>query len=463
MKQDKLTRMGTMPIGKLLTTMSLPMMLSFLIQALYNIVDSMFVAQISENALTAVSLAFPMQQIMIALSVGISVGVSAIWPRYMGEGKKADAAASIHTANMIYLLVSLTFLVLGLFASGPLYRAQTDVQEIADYGKSYLTIIWAFAFGNFFGKYYERLLVSAGHATLSTIALASGAVFNLIFDPLLIFGIGPFPELGIRGAAIATVAGQIFAAILALVLNLRFNEAVRPDLFKLKLRLKLVAAIFRVGMPSMVTLGLNSLTGFLINQILLTYSTTATAVYGVWMKLQNFSHMPIYGMDNCLVPILSYNYGIGKYERVHKTMNTALFSCFIMMIVLSIVLEFIPDVILHLFNASDTMLQMGRVCLRICVASLPFAAMALIFATCNTALDHARYALVINGLRQFALLIGAFYLLSLLFPSQLEYVWLAVLITELVTFVVALLLNRKFRKDLRQAEAERMAAEQAQA
>ena len=212
-KNDRMAMMAELPVHEVLITMSLPMMISFFIQAMYNIVDSMFVARISESALTAVSLAFPMQQIVTAIAVGTSTGVSAVWSRYMGKGEKDRASAAIRTMTAMSLMFAAVFILLGIFASGPLYRAQTDVTEIAEMGATYLMINWVLSCGSIFSKYYERLLVSSGRATLSMMTMLCGAVFNLIFDPLLIFGIGPFPRLGIAGAALATVGGQIFSAV----------------------------------------------------------------------------------------------------------------------------------------------------------------------------------------------------------------------------------------------------------
>ena len=439
--------MAELPVHEVLLKMSLPMMISFFIQAMYNIVDSMFVARISENALTAVSLAFPMQQIVTAIAVGSATGVSAVWSRYMGMGEKEKASATIRTMTGMSLLFTLIFFLLGVFLSKPLFSYQTDVVDIAEMGTTYLMINWVLSCGSIFGKYYERLLVSAGRATLSMAAMASGAVFNLVFDPLLIFGIGPFPSLGIAGAAYATVGGQIFAAVVAILLNWKYNEAVKYDMLSPALHLQAAVGILRVGLPSMITMGLSSLTSFFINQILLVYSTTATAVYGVWMKLQNFCYMPTFGLNNGMVPIISYNYGIRRHDRVKKTMNLALWGCAVLMCVLLIIFEIFPGTILTMFSAGEQMREIGMICLRACVISLPFGAVSMILSTSMQALDHSRYAMVINLLRQCVLLIGCFAVISAITHSQ-KLIWFAVPITEIVTFAVSLLLNRRFRKDL---------------
>ena len=446
-KNDRMTMMAELPVHTVLLKMSIPMMISFFIQAMYNIVDSMFVARISESALTAVSLAFPMHQIVTAISVGLSTGVSVVWSRYMGMNEPEKARRSIRTMTGLCLLFTAVFITLGLFASEAILRYQTNAEDIAHMGTIYLSINWCFSCGSIFGKYYERLLVSAGRATLSMAAMTAGAVFNLIFDPLLIFGLGPFPELGIAGAAYATVGGQIMAAVVAVALNRKFNEPVRGDMLLPGFDLRAAKDIFRVGLPSIITMGLSSMTSFFINQILLVYSTTATAVYGVWMKLQNFCYMPTFGLNNGMVPILSYNYGTRRVDRVKQTMRIALLGSASLMCVLAAGLECVPGAILTMFSAGEQMREIGMMCLRMCVATLPLGAVSMILSTSMQALDHSRFSLVINMLRQCVLLIVIFALISALTHSQ-NLLWLAVPATEFVTFSVSMLLNVKFRRDL---------------
>ena len=444
-QNDRMTMMAEAPVHQVLVRMSLPMMISFFIQAMYNIVDSMFVARISEHALTAVSLAFPMQMIVVAISVGMTTGVSAVWARYMGMGRQDKASATIRTMTALCSIVSVLFIVLGIFVTGPLYRFQTDVADIAEMGAVYLTINWVAAFGGIFGKYYERLLVSSGRSILSMISMASGAVFNLIFDPLLIFGIGPFPALGVAGAAYATIGGQILAGIIGIIFNWKHNEPVRHDMLRLAFHADAALDILRVGAPTMLTMGLSSVTNFTINRILGSYSTTAIAVQGIWMKLQNFCYMPAFGLNNGMIPILSYNYGHGRPDRVRKTMNLAIGACAILMTVLLMVFELIPGSILTLFNAGDQMREIGTMCLRACVISLPLGAVSMMLSTSMQALDHSRYALLINLLRQCVLMIASFAVLSALTHSE-KFLWFAVPTTEIITFAVSCLLNRRFRK-----------------
>ena len=448
MNQPAEDRLGTIPVGKLLATMSVPMMISFFIQALYNIVDSIFVAQISENALTAVSLAFPMQQIVNAIAVGLGVGVNACVPRFLAQKDPDRANRTVGNAILLCAAFFLVFLGLGLTSVRGIYALQTDETEIVELGEAYLSVCWSLCLGVFFGQVFEKLLVGCGHPVSAMLCQAGGAVVNLVLDPLLIFGIGFFPALGITGAAVATVTGQIFAALLALLLNLLRNGSVRIRLRYLPPRLSCLKDIFTVGIPTMVTMGLSSVTTFCVNQILLGYSTTATAVYGIWIKVQNFCYMPVYGMNNATVPILSYNYARGYKVRVNRTIRLAVTVCLGYLLVLAAVLECIPVPLLKLFSASDNMLSIGTVALRMCAASLPFGGLALILGSAMQSLRHEKSCLVSNLLRQFVYLIGLFGLLSLL-TGTLSLVWLAVPLSELLSFVTALLLFLRMKKRLR--------------
>ena len=431
MKAMNENKLGSWPIGKLLMNMSLPMMLSFFIQALYNMVDSMFVAQISENALTAVSLAFPMQQIANAIAVGIGVGMSALIPRYMGQNKRKEANQTAHVGIFLNACFALFFLLMGLFFSQSIYQVLTNVNEIVELGTTYLQIVWIVGVGVFFCQYFEKMLVCSGNSLWAMISQASGALFNLIFDPLLIFGIGPFPQLGIAGAAWATVLGQIFASLIGFLFNKTKNPWIDFHLKEICFRKEIAKNIFSIGFPSMITIGLSSATSFCVNLIIITYSTTATAIYGIWLKLQNFCFMPIFGMNNGMIPILSYNYAQNQQDRVRKTSNLAFFTCIALMSFFLIVLEIFPSLFLNLFNASQSMLLFGIPAVRISVFSLPFAAVSLIRTTSMQALNYARYTLVVNILRQFLIIVPAFYILSFIF-KDVSYLWLAIPFTEIV-------------------------------
>ncbi len=441
-------KLGTWPMGKLLLTMAVPMMLSFFIQALYNFVDSMFVARLSENALTAVSLAFPVQSVMSAIGVGTGVGLSAAVPRAIGQGDRKRADRIANTAVFVMICWSLLFLILGLTVSRGFYRLQTDVPEIVEAGTTYLRICWGACFGLFFGMLFEKLLVSTGYATLAMIAQSAGAVFNIIFDPLLIFGLGPFPRMGIAGAATATVLGQILGAAVALLLNLKKNTDIRFTLQDiLHPDMGCIRQIYSIGFPSMVTIGLSSLTGFCINIVLLTYTTTAAAVYGIWLKLLNFCFMPAFGMNNAMVPILSFNYGKGDRQRVKTAIRLAVTVILSFMLVLTVILELVPTGLLRMFSASDHMMSIGVTALRICCISLVFGAMNVILTSTMQAMDHSRYTLIINVLRQFGILVPAFYVLSFL-THDLNMVWFAVPLSEIISAVLTLIFYRKMDRDI---------------
>ncbi len=447
-KGSKENKLGTMPVGPLLISMAVPMMLSFFIQALYNIVDSMFVARISEEALASVSLAFPMQQIMNAIGIGTGVGISASIPRLIGQKKKDEADSIANTGIFLCLCYAAVFIFLGFTFAHRFYLMQTDVEEIIRSGTIYLSIVWILCPGAFFGNLFEKMLTSTGSASLAMISMASGAIFNIIFDPLLIFGIGPFPEMGIAGAALATVLGQILAAIIALAFNLKRNTWITISASGITHpRLASVKQIYRVGFPSMITIGLSSISSFVINQILLTYSTTATAVYGIWLKLQNFCFMPAFGMNNGMVPILSFNYGTGRYERVWGTIRYALSAIVILMIILTCVFEVFPGALLKMFNASEGLMSIGLPAIRFCTVSLVFGGVCVILTSAMQALSHAGYTLIVNILRGLVLPCSAFFVISILF-HRADLLFIAVPLADITACVISVFLYLRMKKEL---------------
>lgn len=436
--QDKL---GTMPIGRLLVTMSVPMMISMFVQALYNMVDSMFVAQLSENALTAVSLTFPLQNIMNAVAVGTGVGVSAMVSRSLGEGdcERADRAANVQVLlSAVYAVLSA---VVGVLFSRSFFAHQTDVKEIIEYGHDYMLIVCTVSVGMFYGQNFEKLLVATGNSAPSMVSQAVGAVVNIIFDPLLIFGLGPFPALGVAGAAWATVLGQIVSALLALFFNLRCNRATRFRLRSMAPDLPTLHGIFAVGLPSMLTIGLSSAMSYLMNQIFLGFSTTAAAVFGIWIKMQSFGFMPVFGMNNGTIAIYSYNYGAKHFDRVRATLRLALAVGIGVTAAWALMYELLPVTMLRLFNASDYMFSIGVTALRLCSASLPLGACCVIFSSAFQSLGHARYTLFINVMRQLVIQVIAAWLLSL--SGRLELVWLAPLTAEGLSAVLSVCLSRR--------------------
>lgn len=438
-------KLGTMPIGRLLMVMSIPMMISFFIQALYNVVDSIFVAQISENALTAVSIAFPMQNIITAIGVGTGVGVNALVPRYLGQQRQRDAEKIANVAVFLSVCYCVIFVLVGLFVVGPYYRMQTDVTEIVEDGIAYLSVVCVVSFGAFFGQNFEKLLVATGHTVCSMISQATGAVFNIIFDPLLIFGIGPFPEMGVTGAAVATVLGQIVAAIVAFLMAMKKQNSVRLHLQAMLPDGRSLKEIYSVGIPSIITVGLGSAMSFCMNQILLGFSTTATAAFGIWLKLQNFAFMPVFGLNNGTIPMISYNYGAGKMDRVHKTIHLALAVALILMCLLLVIFELCPTQLLELFSATENMFAIGTVALRLTCLSLPFGATAVILSSSFQSLGRSRYTLVVNLCRQLIFMVPIAWLLSL--TGRLEMVWASVAVAEFLSMILAIVLRRKMVRD----------------
>ena len=440
-------KMGTMPIGRLLISMSLPMMISMFIQAFYNVVDSMFVAMISEDALTAVSLSFPLQNVIIAIAVGTGVGINALIPRHLGSGnpERAERAANVGIfLNACYCVI---FIIFGLTMSRAFFQMQTNETDIINYGTTYFSIVCIFSFGAFFGQYFEKLLVASGYSTLSMISQATGAIINIIFDPLLIFGIGPFPEMGVAGAAIATVFGQTVAAFVAFWFNLRKNRSVKFHFRQMSPNSRVIKDIYAVGIPSMITIGLGSAMTFLMNQILLAYSTTATAIFGIWIKLQSFGYMALYGMNNGTIPILSYNRSAGKPERVRKIIRLAFGTSIVISLAVMTVAEIIPEQLLTLFSASDNMMSIGITALRIFSISFPFGGCCIILSSSFQALGRARYTLAVNLCRQILFIVPIAGLLSVII-GDLTAIWFAVPATECLSLILASLFFRRISKEL---------------
>ncbi|MBR5490668.1 MAG: MATE family efflux transporter [Oscillospiraceae bacterium] len=442
--------LGSMPIVPLLIKMSVPMMISMFVQAMYNIVDSMFVARISEDALTAVSLAFPIQMTMNAIAVGTGVGINACVSRFLGKGDHKSACKAANVQIFLSACYTLAFMILGIFFVRSFFLAQTDIESIVDGGVAYLRMICLLSVGSFFAQNFEKLLVSLGRSAESMISQISGAVFNIIFDWLLIFGIGPFPEMGIRGAALATVLGQMLSAVIALYYVLRSDSGIRFRLKEMLPTKAIVGGIYSVGIPSMITISLNSVMSFALNQILLTFSTTAAAVLGVWMKLHSFGFMPVFGMNNGTIAIFSYNYGAGKIDRVRKTLKLALIVGFIVSLAVMIIYEFIPVTLMKLFDASPAMLEIGIPAVRICAVTLPIGALAVIYSSCFQSLGRPHYSLFVNLCRQVIFMLPFAWLLSL--TGVLQNVWIALPIGEAISLLCALYLNTKIKKLMAEKE-----------
>lgn len=426
--------MGVMPVNQLLISMSLPMVMSMLVQALYNVVDSIFVSRINENALTAVSLAFPIQSLMIAVAAGTCVGINAVLSRSLGEKDYDKVNKSACNGIIIMALSYLLFLLIGIFGAGFFYRSQTQDAEIVQFGIDYLTVICSCSFGIFAQFTFEKLLQATGKTFYTMITQGAGALINIILDPVLIFGLGGLPKMGVKGAAVATVIGQVIAGLLAFYFNHKKNEEVKLRKKDMRLNGDIVKQIYVIGIPSMIMQAIGSVMTYGMNRILLTFSSTAAAVFGVYFKLQSFVFMPVFGMNNGLVPILAYNYGAGKKDRFIKTVKLGIMYAVIIMLLGLAVLNIIPATLLKLFDASEAMIAIGVPALRTISISFLFAGFGIICSTVFQALGNAVYSMIVSIARQLAVLLPAAYLLSL--TGSVNNVWWAFPIAEVVSFLV---------------------------
>ena len=433
-------KMGTMPENKLLLSMAVPMMISMLVQALYNIVDSIFVSRICEDALTAVSMAFPWQNIIISIAVGFGVGINALLSRALGQ-KNAErvnqvAVNGLLLAGLSYLLV----LVAGLIGIRAYMRTQTDIETIVNYGITYLNICILCSFGVFVEITFERFLQATGRTVYSMITQLTGAITNIILDPILIFGLLGFPKLGIAGAAWATVIGQCVGAVVAVMLNHFKNPEVHLRLRHIRPNGRLMGEITAISIPSIIMSCISSLTCFVMNMILIAYSSTAVAVFGVYFKLQSFVFMPVFGLNNGMVPIIAYNYGAQKPERIHKTIRLGMVYAVAIMMIGLLVFQLIPKELLLMFDASDAMLEIGAPALRIMSLAFVFAGIGIVSGSSCQAFGYSVYSMLISIARQIVVLIPAAYLLSL--TGVLRSIWFAFPIAEIFSLILSLFFLR---------------------
>ncbi len=439
-------KMGVMPVQKLLINMSAPMMISMLVQALYNIVDSIFVSRVSEDALTAVSKAFPMQTLMVAIGASMGVGVNAMLSKSLGEKKQEEANKAATNGMFLSLCSYILFLIIGLTAVVPFYRGQTDVQSIIDYGIDYLTIVCCCSFGIYGQFIFERILQSTGMTFYTMITQGTGAIINLIFDPILIFGLLGAPKLGVKGAALATVAGQIVAAIMALVINIKKNHEVNLSLKGFRPDGKAIKRIYKVGVPSIIMQSIGSVMVYGMNKILGQFSSTAVAVFGVYFKLQSFIFMPVFGLNNGMIPIIAYNFGAQKRKRMIDTMKFAVLIAVCIMTAGLIVFETMPDKLFMLFDASEYMLSMGVPALRIIAVHFPVAAYAIILGSTFQALGNGIYSMINSIMRQIVVLLPAAYLLAL--TGNVNNVWWSFPIAEVASALMTTIFFIKISKDI---------------
>ena len=422
-------KMGSWPIGKLLVNMALPLVISMLVQALYNVVDSIYVSRISESAVTALSLAFPIQNLLIGCATGVGVGVNSLLSKSLGEQNYERANRTAGNGFMLSCLFSALFVVFGLFFARPFFATQTTVTETLEGGSIYLAIVTIGSIGIFIEVLFERLLQASGNAFQSMITQATGAITNIILDPILIFGWFGLPAMGLAGAALATVIGQWVAAILAMGLNLKYNKELKtlerrhakPDGY-------VIRTILSVGVPSIIMVGIGSIMNFGINQILQGFSETATGVFGIYFKLQSFFFMPLFGINNAVISIVAFNYGARNPDRMLKTVKLASVAGLAIMLTGLAAFQFIPEVLLSLFDPSEEFMAMAVQALRTISWCFPVAAVCIILGSTFQALGTGIYATIISLCRQLVMLLPAAWLLSL--SGVVNRVWWAWPIAE---------------------------------
>jgi putative MATE family efflux protein len=442
--------MGTMPINRLLLSMAIPIMISMLVQALYNIVDSYFVAKISEDALNAVSLSFPVQNLMIAVGSGTGVGINALLSKSLGEKKQDRANAAAVNGLFLASLNFLVFLLFGLFFSRLFFAVQTDVSSIVEYGHSYLTICCCLSMGLFAQITFERLLQATGRTIYSMVTQLTGAVINIILDPILIFGLFGFPRMEVAGAALATVIGQLAGSTMAVILNTRKNTDIHVSFRGFRPDRRIIATIYGVGLPSIIMMSIGSVMVFGFNKILLAFTTTATAVFGVYYKLQSFVFMPVFGMNNGMVPIVAYNYGARKPARIIRTIQLAVCYATGIMLLGILLFQTMAPQLMGLFQAegsSGDLVTIGSVALRIISVHFIFAGFSIVCSSVFQALGHGVLSLIVSVVRQLVVLLPAAFILSRL--GGLEAVWWAFPIAELSSAVLcAIFLRRVYHREI---------------
>ncbi|MEF9945680.1 MAG: MATE family efflux transporter [Lachnospiraceae bacterium] len=439
--QQPENKMGTMPIPKLLFTMSLPMILSMLVQALYNIVDSIFVARLSEKALTAVSLTFPVQNLMIAIAVGTGVGINALLSRYLGAHRYEDANQTAKNGIFLGLVSYLVFAIVGVLGSRVFFSMQTSDPVIIQYGSDYMFIITLFSIGIFMQITFERLLQSTGRTLYNMITQGTGAIINIILDPILIFGWFGFPRMEVTGAAIATVIGQIVALFMGLYYNCRKNPEININMRHFRPHKKTILKIYEIGIPSIIMESIGSITTFGMNHILLMFSSTATAVFGIYFKLQSFIFMPVFGLNNGMIPIIAYNYGAQNKKRITATIRLSILSAVSIMLIGFCLFQALPRQLLQLFHASSHMMSIAIPAFRIISLSFIFAGYCIILSSVFQALGNGVYSLIISVIRQLLVILPIAYVFAKLFG--LSAVWWAVPIAEIAAVILSTLLMKR--------------------
>ena len=443
----KENKMGTMPVQKLLITMSLPMVISMFVQAMYNLIDSIFVAQINQDALTAVNMAFPMQSLMIAFQTGLGVGMNAAVSRFLGEKKSREAGKAAVHGLLLTLVNYLIFLIVGLTALPLFFNVQSDVPAVVDYGIEYLTVICCFSFGLFFQICFERFLQATGKTVYSMIMQGVGAVVNIILDPVFIFGVEIFgiPAMGVRGAAIATVLGQCISCALGAILHFKMNRDLKLEFKGFRPDKAMIKKIYAVGIPSIVMSALMSVMTYCMNIILKGYEEAAATAFGVYFKLQSFVIMPVFGMNNGIVPIIAYNYGAHKGGRITKTIKLGVIYATATMLAGLLLFQLLPEFFLSFFNPDEALIRLGVPALRTLSFSFICVGGSIVMTSAFQALGNGVWSLLVFIVR---LLVPALPLAALLgMIGGVSAVWFALPISDLCGLLLSAVLMRKMYKN----------------
>ena len=446
-ERAKSKMLGTMPMKKLVPTVSVPIMISMLVQALYNVVDSIFVAQYDANALTAVSLAYPIQMLMIAVSTGLGVGINSMISRKLGEKRNDEAIDAARNGIFLELIGYLFFLIFGLFFTRPFFAMMTNDVTLQELGTEYLSIASPVSIGLFLSVTFERLVQATGNTMLSMVMQLTGAVVNIILDPIMIFGYLGCPEMGIAGAAIATVIGQIASMLLGFILNQTRNHELHLSLKGFHVDSNIIKPILGVGFPSIIMQSISSVMSVLFNLILMPFGNAAVSVLGVYFKLQSFVFMPVYGLSNGMVPIIGYNFGARLKQRVYEGIKVALVYAVVIMAIGTLLFLVIPGPLMGLFEQSGSteLSDIGCRALRIICAHFVIAAVGITLSTVFQAVGKGTYSLIMSLCRQLVVLIPAAWLLS---QIGLDATWWSFPIAEVVSLTICLLLFRKVDREM---------------
>ena len=447
MENTRENKMGVMPVGRLLFSMSLPMMASMLVLALYNIVDSVFVSRIGENALTALSMAFPVQNLMVALSAGLGVGLNAVLSRALGAKDHESVNRAATNGVFLLLICAAAFMAIGATCTRMYFEAQTDIAEIVESGVTYTSIVTVGSIGLFMGIFFERMLQSTGRTVYTMVCQLTGSIINIVLDPILIFGLLGMPKMGVAGAALATILGQWAGACMGLFFCIKRNPEVSLSMKGFRPNGAMIRRILTIGVPSVIMQSIGSVMTFLMNQILIAFSATAVAVFGVYFKLQSFVFMPIFGMNNGTVPIVAYNYGARRPDRMMKAIRYSITAAVAIMIAGCTVFHVATEQLLSIFDASEEMLRIGVPALRIISLSFPVAGFCIGAGTVFQALGYSIYSMINSLVRQLAVLIPSAFVIGRI-TGDVTMVWYAFVIAEVFSLILSTFYFRRIYKNV---------------